>query len=35
MKNIFRNVSNLLSNKEADERYTTPATRQYYFRYER
>ena len=35
MKNIFKNVSELLNGKESDQRYSTPATRQYFFRYER
>ena len=35
MKNIFKNVTGLLSSKENDDRYSTPATRQYFFRYER
>jgi hypothetical protein len=35
MKNIFKNVTVLLGSKETDDRYSTPATRQYFFRYER
>ena len=35
MKNIFKNVTGLVSSKENDDRYSTPATRQYFFRYER
>ncbi len=35
MKNIIKNVSELLTNKESGDRYSTPATRQYFFRYER
>ena len=35
MKNIIKNVSDLLNSKEPGDRYSTPATRQYYFRYER
>ena len=35
MKNIFKNVTGLLSSKENDDRYSTPATRQYFFRYVR
>jgi hypothetical protein len=34
MKNIIKNVSVLLNGKSTDERYA-PATRQYFFRYER
>ena len=35
MKNIIENVSELHNNKEPGDRYSTPATRQYFFRYER
>ncbi len=35
MKNIIKNVSELLNNKEPGDRYSTPAIRQYFFRYER
>ena len=35
MKNIIKNVSELLNNKELGDRCSTPATRQYFFRYER
>ena len=35
MKNIIKNVSELLNNKEPGDRYSTPATCQYFFRYER
>lgn len=34
MKNIIKNVSELLNGKVSGERYA-PATRQYFFRYER
>ena len=34
MKNIIKNVSERLNGKNAEQRYT-PATRQYFFRYER
>jgi hypothetical protein len=34
MKNILKNVNVLLNGKSTDERYT-PATRHYFFRYER
>lgn len=33
MKNIYKNLANLLTGKQ-DEHYA-PATRQYFFRYER
>ena len=34
MKNLFKNMSELLSGHANSERYT-PATRHYFFRYER
>ncbi len=34
MKNIIKNVSDRLNGKNGEQRYT-PATRQYFFRYER
>ncbi len=35
MKKIIKNVTELFHSKEGDNRYSTPATRQYFFRYER
>ncbi len=35
MNTIFKSVTELLNGKESDKRYSTPATRQYFFRYER
>ena len=35
MKYLLKTVSDRLLNKGYDERYSTPATRQYFFRYER
>ena len=34
MKNIIKNVSERLNGKSSEQRYS-PATRQYFFRYER